>query len=688
LRSLTGILGGKSEPASSRGFFEASPLLIQLAMIFSLLLSAWPQVSPPDLTSLSLEDLMNTKVSSVSKREQKLSQTASAIFVITAADILRSGATNIPDLLRIVPGLDVAQIEGNSWAISARGFNGRFSNELLVLVDGRTVYTPTFGGVFWDVLDLPLEYIERIEVIRGPGGTVWGANAVNGVVNIITKKAVETQGGLLVGGAGNLDQGFGTTQYGGGLGKKTNYRIFAKYFNQGSLIAPEGGSGNDGWHLLRGGFRMDSRISAKDTLMVEGDIYAGNESIPTSFLPSLTSPGLKDIDLLVPLSGGFLHSAWNHVYSARSDTTFNLSFDRYKRNDILAEQRKTLELEFKHHFAWGARQDLVWGATYRNTDSDSQGTLLISLNPSDVNMQLFSFFIQDEIAVVPDKLYLTVGTKVDHSYYTKFNLFPSARAVWTLTARHMLWAAVSKAVRTPSQIDTNSRVNFGGFRGPGGTPTVAALVGNPRFGDEGLTAYEAGYRTTVLRNFSFDFAAYYSRYDHQETVEPAAPFFESSPAPPHLVLPVTYQNLMHGEGHGFEIAANWKLTDRWTLSPGYAFEQLHMHLDAASQDTEEALAAEGTSPVHSAQLRSHAALRHGVSWDVSGYFVDRLKSGGAPSYTRVDTGLTWRWTERLSTSVVGQNLLKDRHLEFVDSTGSVRSTLIKRGVYAKFTWQF
>jgi len=686
LRSLTGIIGGKSEPASSGRFFEVGPWLIRLAMIFCLLLSAWPQASPPDLTSLSLEDLMNTKVSSVSKREQKLSRTASAIFVITAADILRSGATNIPDLLRIVPGLDVAHIDGNTWAVSARGLNGRFSNELLVLVDGRNVYSPSFGGVFWDVLDLPLEDIERIEVIRGPGGTVWGANAVNGVVNIITKKAVETQGGMLVGGAGNVDHGFGTAQYGGGLGKKINYRVFAKYFNQGSLIAPEGGSGNDRWHLLRGGFRTDSRISAKDTLMVEGDVYSGKESTPIMFLPSLTSPGPEPINVWVPLSGGFLHSAWNHVYSARSDTTFNLSFDRYKRNDELGDKRRTLELEFKHHLAWGERQDLVWGATYRYTDSQSHGSLAVSLNPSGANMQLFSLFIQDEIAVVRDKLYLTVGTKVDHNYYTKFNLFPSMRAVWTLSARQTLWTAASRAARTPSQVDTALRLNFAGFPGPGGIPTVVGLVGNPRFGDEGLTAYEAGYRTTVLRNFSFDLAAYYNRYDHQETVEPAAPFFEDSPAPPHLVLPSTYQNLMHGESHGLEIAATWKLTEHWTLSPGYAFEQIHMHLDASSQDTEEAFDAEGTSPVHSAQLRSHAALRHGVSWDVYGYFVDRLKSGGAPSYTRVDTGLTWRWTEKLSTSVVGQNLLKDRHLEFVDN--SARSMLVKRGVYAKFTWQF
>jgi iron complex outermembrane recepter protein len=680
---------GESEPASNGGRrVNTGVVLAQIAMLLLLPFPAWPQATPPDLTSLSLEDLMNTKVTSVSKTEQRISRTASAIFVINAEDIARSGATNIPDLLRMVPGVEVAQINANTWAISVRGFNGRFSNEILVTVDGRTVYTPTFGGVFWDVLDFPLEDIERIEVIRGPGGTIWGANAVNGVINVITKKAAETKGGMVVAGAGNLDQGFGTTQYGGRLGKSTDYRVFAKYSNQYHLPSLTGTDGGDSWHSLRGGFRSDSRLSTKDTLTLQGDLYTGRESTPASFLPSVTSPGPVNIEVAVPLSGGFLQSSWDHVFSARSDTSLQVSFDRYKRDDVLMEHRRTLAIEFKHHFAWSTRQDFVWGASYSNTDSDTHGNLSFLLNPADVNMQLFSLFLQDEIALVPDKLYLTVGTKLDHSYYTGFNLLPSIRVAWTPRTHHMFWAAISRAYRTPSEIDTASRINFAGFPGPGGTPTLAAVVGNPQFGNEGLTAYETGYRSTPLHNLSIDLAAYYSDYDHQQTSEPAAPFFESSPVPPHLVLPLTYQNLEHGEAHGFEIAVNWKVTDRWRLSPGYAFEQIHLHLGTPSQDTSAVFDDEGTSPDHSAQLRSRVNLRHGISWDVSSYFVGRLKSGNIPSYTRLDTGLTWRWTESLAMSVVGQNLVKDRHLEFVDDSGSVRSTLIKRSVYAKFTWQF
>jgi iron complex outermembrane recepter protein len=688
IAGVVGVVHPRDESKVSIGRRTGSAMtwLGRLAMLCLAVLPLGAQTKQADLTDLSLEDLMNTKVTSVSKTEQKISRTASAIFVISSTDIVRSGATNIPDLLRMVPGVDVAQIDANTWAISARGLNGRFSNKLLVLLDGRTVYTPTFGGVFWDVLDLPLEDIERIEVIRGPGGTIWGANAVNGVINIITRRAAETRGGMVVAGGGNLDQGFGTAQYGNSMGASTDYRAFAKYFNQDHLPGPAGSDGADGWHVLRAGFRTDSRLSARDTISLEGDMYTGREGVPGSFLPSVVSV-LQNVDSEAPLSGGFLNAVWDHAFSARAGTSLQVSFDRYKRDDVLMEKRGTFEIAFGHHFGWGERQDIVWGANYRNSDSDTHGNLSFSLNPADVNMQLFSAFLQDEIALVPDKLYLTIGSKLDHNYYTGLNLFPSARVAWIPSTRHMFWAAISRADRTPAETDASDRINFAGFQGPGG-PTLVALVGNPRIQNEGLIAYEAGYRTTILHDLSMDLAAYYGRYDHEETTEPAPPFFESSPAPPHQVLPVTYQNLMHGEAHGFEVAANWKVTDRWTLSPGYAFEQIHMHLDPASKDPGEVFDAQGTSPVNSAQLRSHAALQHGVAWDVSGYFVDRLKNGAAPSYTRLDTGLTWRWTEGLAVSVVGQNLLRDRHLEFTDNLGSVRSTLVKRSVYAKFTWQF
>lgn len=646
------------------------------------------QQTIPDLIDRSLEDLMDIKVTSVSKTEQTLSRTAAAVFVISGEEIRRSGATNIPDLLRMVPGVDVAQIDANTWAITARGLNGRYSNELLVMIDGRNVYTPTFGGVLWDTLDLPLEDIERIEIIRGPGGTIWGVNAVNGVINIITRKASETDGGLVVAGGGNLDQGFGTVQYGGGLGKNTDYRVFGKYLNQDHMPGPSGSDGADGWNLLRGGFRTDSQLSANNTLMVQGDLYTGEESVPTSLLPSVTSPQLQNADIISPLAGGFVQSSWKHVVSAQSDTTLQISFDRYKRNDLLDEERSTFTIDFQHHLALGSRQDIVWGAGYTFTDSRTSGQLTASLNPPNLSMQLPSAFFQDEVALIPNKLYLTVGTKLDHNLYTGLNWMPSARVAWSPSARHMFWATSSKADRIPSETDTAVRANIGGFPGPGGTPILLAFVGNPDFKNEELVAYEAGYRVTLSSQLSIDLATYYNDYSSQQTTEPSTPFFESTPAPAHEVLPVTYKNLMHGEADGFEMSVNWKAISRWTLSPGYAFETLHMHLDPSSKDTSSVSAAEGSSPANSAQLRSHLDLRHGLGWDTSAYFVDRLASGGVPSYTRLDTGLFIHCTEGLSLRVMGQNLLQDRHLEFVDTTGTTRSTLIKRSAYAKLTWQF
>jgi iron complex outermembrane receptor protein len=252
----------------------------------------------------------------------------------------------------------------------------------------------------------------------------------------------------------------------------------------------------------------------------------------------------------------------------------------------------------------------------------------------------------------------------------------------------MLWAALSRTLRTPSDTDVAIRLNLGGFQAPNGTLVVASLFGNPHFKPEGSIAFEMGYRTTVLRHVSIDLSAYYNSYNNQQTTEPQTPFFETTPAPPHLVLPLTYENLMHGETHGLEIAANWKVTNRWMLSPGYAFEQIHMHLDPRSQDTTVVSETEGSAPDQSAQIRSHVALPHGLSWDASAYFTGRLGGSRVPRYTRLDTLLTWQWREGLSLSLVGQNLLQGGHLEFIDSNGSVQSALIKRSGYAKFTWHF
>ena len=661
---------------------------ILLAVLGAFAINAWPQQKAPDLTSASLEDLMNIEVVSVSKTEQKLSHTASAVFVITPEDIRRSGATNIPDLLRLVPGVQVAQINSNTWAISVRGLDFRFSNKLLVMVDGRSVYTPTFGGVFWDVLDLPLEDIERIEVIRGPGGSIWGANAVNGVINIVMKKASQTPGALVTAGGGNVNQGFDTLQYGGKIGESTDYRVYTKYFNNDHFPGLTGPDGGDGWHLLQGGFRTDSSLSEKDTLTFQANIYTGRNGLPTNQFPSLTPPIPLPAELPVNLDGGFIQGIWRRDYSAQSDSTLQVSYDQYERDDQLREARRTFDITFQHHFVWTERHNLVWGFEYRDSSSRTDGDLLVSLSPPHLNNQWFSVFAQDQIAIVPDQFYLTAGAKAERNDYTGFNLMPSARAVWTPSPSQTLWAAVSDAARSPTSLDTSIRATRTSFFEPDGTLAVLSLEGNPHFQNESLVAYEFGYRRTVRDQLSLDFASYYNDYDDLETTEPAAPIFENTPAPPHLLLPLTFENLMHGEAHGFEISANWKAANRWTLSPGYAFERIHMHLAPTSHDTTSVAGAEGSSPVHSAQLRSHLALSHNLAWDTSAYFVDRLLDPSVPSYTRLDSGLSWQFAEKAKVSIVGQNLVKDHHMEFVDFTGTVRTTLIKRCAYAKLSWEF
>jgi iron complex outermembrane recepter protein len=638
---------------------------------------------------------MNIQVTSASKKEQKLSQVAAAIFVITQEDIRRSGATSIEDVLRVVPGLDVAQINGSTWAIGARGFNAQLSNKLLVLVDGRIVYTEAFGGVYWDAVDLPLEDIDRIEIIRGPGGSIWGANAVNGIISIFTKRAAASRGGLISATGGNLVQGSGTVEYGDTLGKETAFRLFTKYINEGEMGDLNGRSGDDGWHSLRGGFRTDSNLSPKDSLTVEGNLYTEREGELAVFLPALTAPGLTTVQEEVTSAGGFIQTNWKHQYSDRADSELQISFTHYTRNDPLeVEKRSTFYIDYQNHFAWGSRQDIIWGLGDFYTNGRIDGTLTVFFNPQGRSLDVGNAFIQDEIALIPNRVYLTAGIKLEHNNYTGFEFLPSVGATWEIDKQHMLWAAVSRAERTPTPNDTDLSVNLGEIGVSNGLPVVLRFVGNKNFQDEHLVAYEAGYRATLSNRLTFDLSAYFNDYDRLQTTEPAVTFLESTPAPPHEVDTLTYGNLMHGESHGLELSANWKVTDHWQLSPGFAFDEIHLHTAPASQDQQTVPFVQGNTPTRMGQLRSHMDLSRTWSWDASAYYVDPLRNQGfsgavrIPGITRVDTRLTWKASEHVTLSVVGQNLLKNEHVEFEDFFGSMQSSQIKRSGYAKLTWLF
>ena len=646
------------------------------------------QALPQDLSQLKLEDLMNIEVTSVSKKEQKLSKAASAVFVITSDDIARSGANNVPDLLRMVPGVDVAQINSSKWAISIRGFNGQYSNKLLVLLDGRTIYSPMLSGVFWDAQDMPLDNIDRIEVIRGPGATVWGANAVNGVINIITKKASDTQGGLVTAGGGSYERGFGAAQYGGRLGSATAYRVFGNGFERNHLPSLSGPNDDDMWQMVHGGFRLDSSLSSRDSINIEGDASRGSAGEVTSSIVSISPPLNGLLDSQDRYSGWDVLSRWNHITSEHSETSFQAYFDRSTRGDTTyGFGLNTFDLDFQHHVGWGSRQDFVWGVGYRVSFDDTSATRRITFTPASRTTQLFSSFVQDEITIVPGHLSVSLGTKLEHNDYTGFELQPSARVAWTPTARNTLWGAVSQADRAPSRVDTSVLVNLAVLPGPNNLPIVVGYSGDLNQKAERETSFEAGYRSGVSNRISIDSTVFFNRYRDLVSVEEGSPVFEANPTP-HLVVLSRFANLQHGETHGFETFVDGKVTRQWTLSPGYSFLAMHLHRDPASNDLTSGLSAEESAPKHQAQLRSRMNLPHHLQWNATAYFVGALSALAVPSYTRVDSSITWQAEERLSISLVGQNLLQDRHLEYTGPDSSVQSDLVKRSAYVKVTWRF
>jgi len=587
-------------------------------------------------------------------------------------------------MLRMVPGLDVAQITANTWAISARGFNSQFEHKLLVLVDGRAVYTPLFGGVNWDTEDVPLEDIERIEVIRGPGGTIWGANAVNGVINVITKKAADTFGALVLAGGGTHEQGFGTTQYGGKIGDQEKYRVFAKYLNDEAFSDLNGQNAHDDWHLLHGGFRLDSELSQKDTVTTQGGVYTGSEGA-TIIHSELFPPTNLNVQRIARLSGGNVLTEWDRTFSSRSDTSLHFYFDRYTRDGPESkEERNTVDLDFQHHLVWGKRQDLIWGLGFRYSADQTVGTIDQAFVPADRAFELFNIFVQDEIALRPDQLWLSVGTKIENGDFGGFDVQPSARITWTPSHRHTLWGAISRATQTPTRRQQNLDAVIAALPGP----AEVVLLGNPNSKSEHVVAFELGYRTQLNGRSSFDVTSFFNIYRDLESIEAQSPFFEPNPGPRVLVIPSTIENKIRGTTEGVEVSVNWKATSHWTLSPGYSFLEMHLHPDPTSTDTISAAGAKGSNPGHQAQLRSQIELPHGMAWDANAYFVGSLPTQFVASYTRIDAQFRWRPAESLELSLVGQNLLRNQHTEFNDFLQIVNASQIKRSAYLKLTWRF
>ena len=692
--------GAPSGP-ERRGWWSFDTLALALAVVYgvSATESARGQAAAEgsggaarDLGEFSLDELVNLKVTSVSKKPEKLSHAPAAIAVITGEDIRRSGVTTIAEALRLAPGLEVARVDSLTWAISSRGFNDLFANKLLVLMDGRSVYTPLFSGVYWDVQDTLLEDLDRIEVIRGPGAALWGANAVNGVINITTKSAKETQGGLVTGGGGTEERGFGSVRYGGQINDQAWYRVYAKYFNRDDTATPSGGDAGDDWDGLRGGFRVDWEHSPPNLLTLQGDIYAGTEH-QSYVLSTLTPPTYSSLQpQTIRVAGGNLVGRWTHTFHEDADLRFQVYYDRTHRDlEIFSEERDTVDFDLQIHHSLGERQDLVWGLGYRHTDSyDFKSNFNLAFVPEDRKTDDYSAFVQDEISLVRDRLRLTLGSKFEHNNYTGFEIQPSGRLLWTPHPKHSAWASISRAVRTPSRADIDLRLVTTVI--PPGVPPlllpapgVVSLVGNPAKRSEILLAYEAGYRVQLHERVTMDTAVFYNDYDRLTTFEPAGQ--DLSTLPTSIGLPQVFANRSEGETYGGEVAANVQVTDWWRLRASYSYLQVQLHRKRSSQDGT-AEDGEGDDPHHQISLRSEMDLPWYLQLDCLGRYVDSLPNRGIPSYAEVDVRLGWRPTRHFEISVVGQNLLDNQHPEFRQLILGPPQAELERGVYGKVTFRF
>jgi iron complex outermembrane receptor protein len=641
-----------------------------------------------DIFDKSLDELMNIKVTSVSKKTEKLSDAASAIFVITQDDIRRSGVTSIPEALRLSPGLEVARQDSHTWAISSRGFNDEFANQLLVLIDGRSVYTPLFAGVYWDVQDLLLEDVDRIEVIRGPGGTLWGANAVNGVINITTKSAKDTQGVLVTGGAGSEELGFGV-RYGAQVNQNGYLRVYGKWFNRDESVLPTGRDANDAWTMNRGGFRYDFLPSTQNTFTLQGDLYAGtlDQSVTEAVLPpTYVRQNNDDVDV----SGANVLGKWVHAFSEESELALKVYFDHAWRDRVVfAETRNTFDIDLQHHLQIGERNDIVRGLGYNVTADKLDNTFAVSFNPAERTTHLYSAFVQDEIAIIPKKLRLTLGTKVEHNDYTGWEFQPSGRLSYSITDKQTAWISASRAISTPSRAEHNIRINQMVLPPGVLTPldTIISLMGSRQMRSKELSGFEMGYRLQAHDRVTTDVAAFYNIYDKQRSISgPGTP--DGATYPGALALPFVIGNDISGESYGFEIANTIQATEWWRVRVNYSFLKLNLHLDPGTTDPIGLERAEHDSPVHQVGIRSLMDLPMDFELDGGMRYVDALSNRGVPSYVVGDIRLGWRSPKRhWEVSITGQNLF-DTHKEFAPSYIPTQTTEVETSVFAKVTFRY
>jgi iron complex outermembrane recepter protein len=648
--------------------------------------AAQPSLPSSDLKSLSLEDLGNIEVTTASKEPAEVWQTPDAIYVLTQDDIRRSGATSVPDALRLVPGVNVERVSGDrNWVVAIRGLGDQYSKYVQVLIDGRSVYTPLFGGVFWTIDNVMLEDVDRIEVIRGPGGTIWGDDAVNGIINIITKSAGDTQGTLLSAGGGSVDQGTAAARY-GGLSHGVNFRVYGFGFAR-SPEYHQGGQPNYDWSRLgQAGMRSDWK-HGRDEVTVQGDAYLGklgDAQVIPSFVPAANSISYASTNT----AGGNILGRWRRDLGPNGDLYLQAywSIDR-RLGPNFGEMRNTFDIDFLHRTPPTEHQQFTYGAGMRVTPSTIQQTnQTLGFTPLGKTDSTFTGFVQEEIHILPGKLSLTAGTKLEHNSYTGFEYQPNGRLLWTPTPTTTIWLAASRAVRIPDRFvdDLNDYVL------PVTTPLIYALVvGNPTLRAERLVSYELGYRALIHRRFYMDFAAFHNQYHDLIAQGPLA--LPTGPAPPQFpagafLLQLQYQNGIRGNTDGGEVGPDWQPTSWWQLKAAYSYLHVHLGYQPAFNDPMNVTLTtlHGSSPNSQAVLRSMINLPHKFELDQTIRFVGALPAQQVKAYVTGDLRAGYHDSRGFDLSVVGENLFQPHHGEFGITPGP--NVLIKRSVYAKLVW--
>jgi iron complex outermembrane receptor protein len=652
------------------------------ALVISLSpIGAFAQTRPADLGLVPIEDLMNIQITSLSHKEQRAGDVAAAVFVITHETIRRSGMTTVPELLRLVPGAQVAQINSNKWAVAVRGFNDLFTDKLLVLIDGRTVYDRLNSGVFWESIDVPLDDIDRIEVIRGAGGATWGANAVNGVINIVTKAAADGQGASVAVSGGTFDGTHASARYGGMLGGVA-YRLSSKWSGHGESRL-DGQAAGDRWQSQNHTFRLDWDKAA-DALMMEGGAALANLNglwhAPTGPVPAIKPPfsELQGEDQYHVLG------RWTHTRADGSSLQVQSFFDFLHNTDTVNPTQRMTDVEAQYHTSLGARHDVVAGAGYRFLSLDVPGGIVLSITPNAVAETVVNAFAEDEIALAR-RVRLTLGSKIERTSLAGWGLQPTARVMWSLVPTQHVWASVSRALRTPALTDTRSRFNYASFIGQGGMPVVVGAIGNPAFQSEEVVDTEGGYRLGLGQTASVDATLFRSAYSRLKTSEPLTPQLELTPAPRHLFVPVQFGNGLNATATGFELSAQWAPATWWHLDGGYSTFHLTPRLAEASGDTA-AASFDGHAP--RAQWHSHSSFCFGsrAQVDASLFHVGALPALGIDAYTRADARLELPLRRDLSLAVVGQNLFDSTHAEYAGFGAIVTPTLVPRSARVQLQW--